>query len=66
MSFLSLIRVVTKALGISIIATSLPYFASMVEVSRTDSNAAVEEVASVLSMCPLCLLPPVTILPLIE
>ena len=64
MSFLSSILVVTKALGMSMIATLRPSFASIVELSRTDSYAAVGEVASVLSMCPLCLLPPVTILPL--
>ena len=56
----------TKALVISMIATSRPYFLSIVEVSRTDYNAAVGEVASILSMCPLCLLPPATILPLID
>ena len=66
MSFLFSILVVTEASGISMIATSCPYFASIVEVSRTDSNAAVGEVASVLLMCPLCLLPPATILPLID
>ena len=66
MSFLSSILVVTKALGIPMIATSLPSFASIVEVSRTDSNAAVREVESVLLMCPLCLLPPATIITLIE
>ena len=50
MSFLSSILVVTKALGISMMAMSHPSLASMVEVSRTDSNAAVGEVALVLSM----------------
>ena len=50
MSFLFSILVVMKALGISMIATSRPYFASIVEVSRTDSNAAFGEVSSVLSM----------------
>ena len=59
MSFLLSILVVTKALGISIIATSRPSFASIVEVSRTDSNAAVREVAYVLSVFPLYLLLPV-------
>ena len=50
MSFLSSILVVTKALGISMMATSRPYFVSMVEMSRTDYNATVGEVASVLSI----------------
>ena len=59
MSFFSSILVVTKEFGISMMATSRPSIASIVEVSKTDSNAAVGEVASVLSMCPLCLLPPV-------
>ena len=66
MSFLFSILVVTKALGISMIATSRPSFASIVEVSRTDYNAAVGEVASVLSMCPFFILPPAAILPLID
>ena len=65
MSFLSSILVVTKELGMSMIAKSRPSFASIVEVSRTDYNSAVREVASVLSMCPLCLLSPATILTLI-
>ena len=58
-------RVVTKALGMSAIATSLPSFASIVAVRRTDYRAAVGDVASVLSMWLRCLLPPATIRPLI-
>ena len=58
-------RVVTKALGMSTIAASLPSFAPIVAVRRTDSRAAVGNVESVLSMWLRYLLPPATIFPLI-
>ena len=57
--------VVTKALGVSTIATSLPSFVSIVAVRRTDYRAAVGDVATVLLMWLRCLLPPATIRPLI-
>ena len=59
-------RVVMKALEMSTVAASIPSFASMVAVRRTDSRDAVGEAASDLSMVPLYLLSPETMRPLME
>ena len=48
----------------STITTSLPSYVSIVEIKRTDSRASVEDVEYSLSMVPLCLLTPATILTL--
>ena len=59
-----LILVCMKALRMSITATSLTSLESIVDVSSTDSSAAVGYTESYLSMVPRCFLPPATIRPL--